>query len=461
MILRNQRKKASKTRRGSLLGSKFKPKFEMLEDRRVLAAFTPGDVVVYRVGSITSPTDLVNTGAEVWLDEYSPSGTLVQSIALPASGTDKLIASGTATSEGLLSRSVDGQYLVLTGYNATMPTSNLVSTSGATANRVIGRVDGSGTVDVTTKFPDFASGNNPRSAASTDGIDLWMGGGTGGVRYGQFESPTQDPDNASNQLTTTPVNIRQVAIFNGQLYMSSASGANIGVNTVGSGVPTSGTQTATLLNGLSGVTTSPYAFHFADLDAGVAGDDTLYIADDAAGLMKFSLVAGTWTASGVVGVNADDYRGVTATVSAGTVTLFATRKGGSNAAGGGELVRIVDTTGYNGNVSSLVPTLLATASTKTAFRGVALVPAVASAPPVVTTTGSALSYNEDAGSVAVDPGLTVTDDGANLFGATVSITSNYVSGEDVLSYTNQNGISGSWNAATGIMTLSGTASPLT
>jgi len=45
---------------------------------------------------------------------------LVQSVALPttgANGAHALIASGTASSEGLLSRSADGRFLVLTGYD--------------------------------------------------------------------------------------------------------------------------------------------------------------------------------------------------------------------------------------------------------------------------------------------------------------------------------------------------------
>src|SRR5262249_1580816 len=61
------------------------------------------------------------------------------------------------------------------------------------------------------------------------------------------------------------------------------------------------------------------------------------------------------------------------TVSGTTVTLFAVRKGGSSATGGGELVKLVDSSGYNGAFSG-TPTLLATAGTNTAFRGVALAP---------------------------------------------------------------------------------------
>ena len=43
------------------------------------------------------------------------------------------------------------------------------------------------------------------------------------------------------------------------------------------------------------------------------------------------LVAGTWTLNGTIGVDADDYRGITGSVSGTTVTLYCTIKGGSGA----------------------------------------------------------------------------------------------------------------------------------
>jgi hypothetical protein len=78
--------------------------------------------------------------------------------------------------------------------------------------------------------------------------------------------------------------------------------------------------------------------------------------------------------------------------------------------------------------------------------------------PVVTTTGSALAYTENAAATAVDSGLTVSDvDTATLASATVSLTAGFVSGQDVLAFTDQNGITGSWNAGTGVLTLTGSA----
>lgn len=360
--------------------------------------FTVGNLVIYRVG--TGSGNLLNTGNAVFLDEYTPTGTLVQSVPMPTavSGSNKrLIASGTATSEGGLARSTDKRYLVLSGYDAPIPTTGLASTAGTAVNRTVALVDNAETVNTTTGLTDFATGNNPRSAFSTDGTDIWVAGGAGGVRY------TTVGNSTSTQLSTTITNIRNVYVFNGQLYISTSSGSAVRIGTVGTGNPTTSGQTITNLPGLSGSAGSPYGFFFADLSAGVAGVDVLYVAnDDATALTKYSLVGGNWTSNGTVGVAADAYRGVTGVVSGTTVTLYATRKGGSSAAGGGEFVSLVDNSGYNGAFSGS-PTLLATAGNNTAFRGIALAPE----PAVVIPTVS-LSVSSNTGSEAAASVITVT-----------------------------------------------------
>ena len=79
--------------------------------------------------------------------------------------------------------------------------------------------------------------------------------------------------------------------------------------------------------------------------------------------------------------------------------------------------------------------------------------------PVVTTTLSALAYVENSGAVAIDSGLTISDaDNATMTGATITISGNYVNGQDTLSFTDQNGITGNWNAGSGTLTLSGASS---
>ncbi|MGY4255183.1 putative thioesterase [Bradyrhizobium sp. USDA 4516] len=77
----------------------------------------------------------------------------------------------------------------------------------------------------------------------------------------------------------------------------------------------------------------------------------------------------------------------------------------------------------------------------------------------VVTAGHTLNYTENQAATVIDSAITVTDgDDANLVSATVQITGNYASGQDVLGFTNQNGITGSFNAATGSLTLTGSSS---
>jgi hypothetical protein len=69
-----------------------------------------------------------------------------------------------------------------------------------------------------------------------------------------------------------------------------------------------------------------------------------------------------------------------------------------------------------------------------------------------------MAYTENATSV-VDSGVTLGDvDNANLSSATVTMTTNYVNGQDSLAFTSQNGITGTWTASTGMLALSGTSS---
>lgn len=337
-------------------------------------SFTPGNIVVYRVG--TGAATLTNASAPVFLDEYTTSGTLIQSIAMPVavSGSNKILtAAGNGSSEGLLNLSTDGQYLVLTGYNIAVGTGSVGGSGSTTRPRTVGIVGYNGVINTSTAFTDVSSGGPIRSAISTNGTDIWVcgggaTGGTGGVRYAAVGATT------STQLNSTgPNNLRAISIVAGQLYMA-ANGGSPRIGSVGTGCPTTSGQTVINLPGYASNAT-PGQFILLDLNASVSGPDVLYVADDANGLEKFSLVLGNWISNGVIGSTSDDYRGLGATVSGSTVTLYATRRGAnSSAIEGGELVKLVDPWGYNGTIVG-TPTVLATSITdKTAFRGISAVP---------------------------------------------------------------------------------------
>jgi VCBS repeat-containing protein len=76
--------------------------------------------------------------------------------------------------------------------------------------------------------------------------------------------------------------------------------------------------------------------------------------------------------------------------------------------------------------------------------------------PTVTTSSTAVSYTENGAPLAVDTALTVADpDSPSLASARVSISAN--SAEDGLAFANQNGIVGSYDSSTGVLTLTGVA----
>ena len=79
--------------------------------------------------------------------------------------------------------------------------------------------------------------------------------------------------------------------------------------------------------------------------------------------------------------------------------------------------------------------------------------------PVVSDAGATLAYTEGDSATVIDATLTITDvDDTNMEGATITISSGYQSSEDVLAFTNANGITGSWDSSGGVLTLSGSAS---
>jgi Domain of unknown function (DUF4347) len=79
--------------------------------------------------------------------------------------------------------------------------------------------------------------------------------------------------------------------------------------------------------------------------------------------------------------------------------------------------------------------------------------------PIISNSGGSSLFTEGQGQTQVDPGLTVSDlDNATLASATVQITGNFRSGEDLLQFTNTNSsiygnIVGNYNAGTGEMSL--------
>jgi hypothetical protein len=72
---------------------------------------------------------------------------------------------------------------------------------------------------------------------------------------------------------------------------------------------------------------------------------------------------------------------------------------------------------------------------------------------------SPLAYQENAPATAISTTIELTDNhSSTIAGASVAITNNFTLGDDVLAFADANGITGSYDASTGVLTLSGVAS---
>jgi hypothetical protein len=327
------------------------------------------DLYVVRVGDGAAALSSVSTAA--FIEKYADAGgSPISTIALPtaASGANfPLSTSGSATAEGFLSLSGNGQYLLMGGYNVAPGSALAVAgTESTVVKRGVARINlATSEVDTTTSFSGDSSYNTGavRSVASDDGVNLWMGGsgspaGNAGLHYATLGATT------STQITSAPTNVRVVKIANGQLYLSSASGSYVGVSSVGTGLPTEAGQTTTV--------GFPTTTNFSNYDFWFKDASTLYIAGDGTaanggGIQKWTETGGTWslqytllnTVATTPGV-----RGLTGTVDGGGNAVLYGTTTSSNA---NQIISVVDTG------ASATPTTIATAATNTAFRGVVFV----------------------------------------------------------------------------------------
>ena len=407
---------------------------ELLERRELLATFQQGDIVVERVGDGTAP--LSASGNAVFLDEYTPAGAFVQTIALPTTfstqtqtnlATNPLIADGTVPTEGTLSNSADGHYLLLSGFATTINAqTNLSMTSGTTVARTIGKVDTLGNIDTTTALIEEETGStnfpyqgDPTSVASDNGMNAWVAGTIGGVGFVTLDQGFTTAGGVTTTSNPALTNVNQVEIFDGQLYVSSSLSGNPtsqydGIATVGGGLPTTNGQVITPLLGLNDSNSpSSYSFFFTQLSSTSSGDDTLYVADSATGITKFSLQSdGTWAKNNTVGTGANQFRGLTGTVSqTGAVTLYATDVVG----GASQVVKLVDTSGYNAPINGSTQQI-ALGLTNESFRGVALAPMVTPNKP--PTINAVLNPANNTNTFTFPPKINPEEQVVNLSGIT-------------------------------------------
>ena len=317
------------------------------------AQFMPGDLAVVRVGN--GSQTLSSSGNTVFIDEYSTFGALVSSLQLPDNGASALIVSGSATSEGALSLSPDGDYLAIAGYNTVRPYSSSLANSASTAvARGIGIIDGNRNYFLAATTSTQYSANNIRGAATDGANNFWGAGANSGTYY--------FGNNGSGATVQSAVaNTRVVQDIGGNLYFSTSSGSQHGVWMI-SGTPTGpGTATVLLNTGSSG---SAYDFAFnSQMTLAYVADDTT---SSAGGIQRWQFNGSTWSLSYTLGtgVNKIGARGLAVDFSGSNPIIYATTAEDT----ANRLIEITDTG------AGSVATTLATASANEIFRGLEFVP---------------------------------------------------------------------------------------
>jgi hypothetical protein len=407
------------------------------------SAFTTGNILTLRVGEVGGTT-LTTNSAPVFIDEYTTTGTFVQSVPMPFINNGlnrKFTMSGTSTTEGFLNLSPDGQYLTFGGYDAIPGISGIGSTTASSTNRIVARVTQNGSINTTTRISDGYDGASGtiRSAATVDGTSFWTGGaGTGGgARYVTLGSST------STQVSSTPANTRGTAIYNSQLYTSSQSGTNIGINTVGTGLPTTTGNTHTILSGTTSGTQllDPRGFVFCDVDDN-GTPDVLYVADASAtstqGLVKFSNTGGVWTKRGnLPNPSGRSIHGIGYQVVGGNRVLYICL--GTISTPANEIYKFTDVSAVTSNITSSgteiitacgSPIITSTSPTTMLFKGVSFAPVNVPTPTIAHTFTTPVSTAAQGTSQPIySVQLDITDGNALLTGLTVQTAGAYASSD--------------------------------
>lgn len=349
--------------------------------------FTSGNLVVFQAASATAN----NTTCSV-LEINNVSGTLVQTIAIPGTGTGAIRVSGSATSTGYMANSDDGSLVALTGHNSTSTAfnANTLNPRAAVALNVTGNY-------IITATYTGGSGNQTRCATTLDNA-TWFMSDQGGIYTNT--ATAADPSG----------NYRGLKSFGGTIYVGRQSATAVQVGTLS--LPPSGSVTD--LPGL-GVSSQFQDFYLVQSGANGTTYDLLYITRNSGAIAgsvdKYSLVSGSWVANGTY-VTAWGGYGLCAARGANGVDLYVTSGNGATAAN--TIRKLTDTAGHNMTIAITSPSTLYTTAAGTTLKGLAF------APKCVTTTADSQVIGSDPATAEMQMTF-VNPSGLNKVGPTVMV----------------------------------------
>lgn len=337
------------------------------------------NIVAVRVGDGAQSLSAA-TGNTIYLDQYTPNGAYFNTIMLPDTLPNALVASGgapDALTESVMTLSQNGAYLNIGGFNVAQPYGGANVGGGGATIRGIGAIDMYGYFTLAlTNFSLYNAGSQFRSAVSADGIsEFWTTGvasSVAGMKY------------VNNGGATTAIagglgGTRVVDITpHGNLAFTDAADSGFtGLNAL-SGLPIQQTIPSLVIN--VGPTASPNDF---SISPDVA---TVYIADDEnfssnsgnGGIQRWDNVGGTYVLSYTLSAGGTSLGGARCLCvdysasgswgpgAVGAIIYATTAEGATNS-----IVRIVD------NGAGSTATIFATAGPNQLYRGMRFGPSAA------------------------------------------------------------------------------------
>ena len=320
-------------------------------------SFDPGDLAVLQVGN--GSASLTSAGTAIFLDEYTTGGSFVNSLAIPATGSGELVNSGSASSEGQLTLSANGQYLVFVGYNVAAGTAGVAGASSSSVPRGIASLDANGNYSLIATTTTFYNGNNIRGGTSDGNGNYWGAGAanTGGTVYLGTGTPAQIT--SSNSLVIQDIG--------GNLFYSTAKGVT-GIYEI-AGTPTSGSASPTLV--LANAAPSDFTFNTSMTIA--------YVANTSGGIQRYDFSGGSWTLSYTLD-SGTGMNGLAVNFNGTDPLIYATAEDGKN------LIEITDA-----GPGSTVNTLATVNGSTEAFRGLDFTPQPAPEPSACALMGMGLA----------------------------------------------------------------------
>ena len=371
-------------------------------------SFTQGNLVVLQTTNTAT-----KSSSPITLKEISPTGALGITVSIPSSATNNypLKTSGIyGGSEGFLTTSSDGKYLVLGGYCTSSTIADITATSSSTYPRAGGIVTQSGAYAQIDTSKTFFNANDIRGAIS-DGSHFWVSGASAANVDGiNFFGPGNKLALATGAV---PPKAYGIHIFNGNIYYSTQkagptnTASQLGIFQLGTGLPTSGTVTVSQIINTGG-TAIPEDFSFNP------AMNICYIAINlntaVGGIQKWTKIGSTWSLAYTLGTGATNIGayGLVVDYSGSNPIIYATTYETS----GNRVIKITDS-GIGSTATTLVSAVVGVFN-----KGIAFAP-VDFGTPIVN-----LYISTNIGSETATTAITVTAIASSSVSSTQTVSLN-------------------------------------